>query len=190
MSLRRIISGGQTGVDRAALDSARIYSYSWGGWAPRGRISEEAGGIPEDYFGDDGRLGCGMKESESSRYSQRTAWNIRDSDATMILRTGKNLGPGTKLTIKMLRQKDKLYRICDPYKVYTVPRVVQWICEAQLNDGSRGIEVLNIAGSRESRHPGIQARSKQFLTDIWGLVLQYETWGIKIWDPKRSRNTR
>lgn len=191
MALRRIISGGQTGVDRAALDSARLSAYSWGGWAPRGRISEEPGGIPEEYFEGNARLGCGMKEAESSRYMQRTMWNIRDSDATMILRTGKTLGPGTKLTIKNLRKKEKIYRICDPYRVYTVPRIVQWIVESRIDEeGTRGIEVLNVAGSRESRHPGIQARTKQFLTDIWHLVLQYETWGIKIWDPKRSRYTR
>lgn len=187
MGLRRIVSGGQTGVDRAALDSARQSSYSWGGWAPKGQISEEAGGIPNEYFDGDGRVDCGMKEAESSRYTQRTVWNIRDSDATLIIRTGQVLGPGTKLTIKMLRQKNKIYRICDPYRTYTVPRVVQWLVESRLDEeGNRGVEVLNVAGSRESRHPGIYARTKVFLTDILTYVFMYERWGIKLWDPKRS----
>ena len=151
-------------------------------------MSEEVGGIPDEYFESDD-IGCGMKEAESSRYMQRTMWNIRDSDATLILRTGSKLGPGTKLTIKMLREKEKIYRICDPYRIYTVPRVAQWIVESRL-DGIQGIEVLNVAGSRESRHPGIYDRSKQFLSDVWHIVQMFEEFGIKYWDPERPKNNR
>lgn len=181
--LRKIVSGGQTGVDRAALDSARLQTaFSWGGWCPKGRVAED-GQLGEEYFSSD-RLGCGLKEASSSRPAQRTRLNVRDSDATLIIRSGKILSPGTKLTIKLLRESQKPYRICDPYKVYTVPRVVQWICQPQA-DG-KIIEILNVAGPRESKSKGLYARTFQYLTDIFHLVMMYQNYGIEIWNPKRK----
>lgn len=184
--LRKIVSGGQTGVDRAALDSARLQTaFSWGGWCPKGRVAED-GQLGEEYFSS-ARLGCGLREATSSRPAQRTGLNVRDSDATLIVRSGRVLGPGTKLTIKLLRDAQKPYRICDPYKVYAIPRIVQWICEPQAND--KTIEVLNVAGSRESSHKGIYDRTFQYLTDIFHLVALYQSYGIEIWNPKRNKGT-
>jgi hypothetical protein len=98
------------------------------------------------------------------------------------------LGPGTKFTIKNLRDSNKIYRICDPEKNYIIPRVVQWICETdiELFNRTKKIEVLNIAGSRESKNKGIYKKSFQFLTDILHFVFLYERYQIKIWDPKRK----
>lgn len=182
--LRKIVSGGQSGVDRAALDSARLLTaFSWGGWCPKGRVAED-GQLGEEYFSSE-RFGCGLKEAASSRPAQRTRLNVRDSDATLIVRSGRILSPGTKLTIKLLRESQKPYRICDPYKVYTVPRITQWICLPQ-SDG-RSIEILNVAGPRESKLTGIYDRTFQYLTDIFHMVALYQNYGIEIWNPKRNK---
>lgn len=177
MTLHRIISGGQTGVDIAALDAAREMGiYEWGGWCPKGRL-QEFGQISDEYFNPD-RESCGMKEAESSRWAQRTALNVRDSDATLILKTG-HITTGTKLTIKICRQKSRYYVICDPYKPYHVPRAVKFIIE-------QNVKILNVAGPRESRRKGIYKQSKTFLTDVFHFVFQFQKWGIKIWDPKHK----
>jgi len=182
--LRKIVSGGQTGVDRAALDSARLQTaFSWGGWCPKGRLAED-GQLGDEYFAGM-QSGSGLQEADSSRPQQRTRLNVRDSDATLILRSGRILSPGTKLTIKILRDARKPYRICDPFKTYTVPRIVQWICQPQ--KGGKIIEVLNVAGPRESKVPGIYERSFQYLTDIFHLVALYQRHGIEIWNPKRKK---
>ncbi len=176
MSLQRIVSGGQTGVDMAALDSAREFGvYEWGGWSPKGRLYEE-GEIPATYFEAD-KPRCGLREAESSRYGQRTALNVRDSDATLILRHGL-ITRGTKLTIKICRKKIRYYVICDPYKTYHVPRAVKFIIE-------QNVGVLNIAGPRESSRPGIYKQSKIFITDVLHFVFQFQQWGIKLWSPSK-----
>ena len=69
-----ILSGGQTGADRAALDFAIEYGLPHGGWCPRGRLAED-GPIDERYE---------LTETPSHRYAQRTEWNVRDSDATVV----------------------------------------------------------------------------------------------------------
>lgn len=177
MTLRRIISGGQTGVDIAALDATREMGlYEWGGWCPKGRL-QEFGQIPNEYFNPE-KAGCGMKETEGSRWVQRTALNVRDSNATLILKSGL-ITTGTKLTIKICREKTKYYVICDPYKTYHVTRAVKFIIE-------QGVEVLNVAGPRESSRKGIYKQSKIFLTDVLHFVFQFQQWGIKIWAPQEK----
>lgn len=121
-----------------------------------------------------------MEECTDSRYAMRTRLNIRDSDATLILKVGR-VTPGTKLTISTARKTEKPYRIVDPHKGYFIPKVVQWICEGDF-------EVVNVAGPRETSRPGIYKRSRQYLLDVWHLVFMYERWGLKIWDPKRDVN--
>mgnify|MGYP006174065873 CR=1 FL=1 len=86
--LARIISGGQTGVDRAALDAAMAAQYPVGGWCPQGRRAED-GPIPRDYP---------LRETPSAEYAQRTLWNVRDSDATLVLTPGPITG-GTRWTV-------------------------------------------------------------------------------------------
>jgi len=175
MSLRRVVSGAQTGVDLAALDSAREFgAYEWGGWCPRGRLYEP-GQLPDEYF-ESTKRNCGLREAESSRYTQRTALNVIDSNATLIMKSGL-MTPGTKLTVKICRDKKRYYVICDPYKIYQVPRVVKFIIEQE-------VEVLNVAGPRESSRPGIYNQSKLFITDVLHMVFQFQQFGIKIWDPK------
>lgn len=191
--LRRIISGAQTGVDRAGIDAAiESLVYSWGGSVPRGRLDED-GEIPERYF-KAGRPDCGLQENVKSRdYKARTLKNIKDSDATMVLHIrgpGRVKGPGTKLTIATCRKQEKPYRIFDPTKTHTVPRAVQWICETEIQTDADGLEfrpleILNVAGDRESGAPGIYKQSLIFLRDVFTYVFTYQRWGIKIWAPRK-----
>ena len=88
--LEKIVSGGQTGADRAALDFARANGLGIGGWVPRGRLAED-GLIPEDYLG--------LLEADSTDPAVRTALNVRDSDATLILSHGPLTG-GSLLTLQ------------------------------------------------------------------------------------------
>jgi hypothetical protein len=144
----------------------------------------EDGQLGEEYFAVD-RLDCGMQETTSPRYAQRTRLNVRDSDATLIVVASRLVTPGTKLTMTLLRKVEKPYRRCDPYKLWTVPRIVQWICQPQ--QSGKIIEILNVAGSRETNMPGIYERTFQYLTDIFHFVALYQRHGIQIWNPKRKK---
>jgi len=84
----KIISGGQTGVDRAALDFAIQYGFEHGGWCPRERLAED-GVIPSVYQ---------LRETDSMEYNERTGKNVLDSDATLIVARGGELSGGTAFT--------------------------------------------------------------------------------------------
>ncbi|MEM1442023.1 MAG: putative molybdenum carrier protein, partial [Verrucomicrobiota bacterium] len=88
--LRKLVSGGQTGVDRAALQWALKRGWDCGGWCPAGRLAED--GAIESHFP--------LQETPSAEYSQRTEWNVRDSDGTVLLTRSPKLEGGTKLTKK------------------------------------------------------------------------------------------
>ncbi len=171
------------GVERAALDSARqMTALSWGGWCPHGRVTEE-GEIPSQYFS--GNLGCGLEETPSSRPAQRIRMLARDCDAALIFKASSFLPKDVKNAIELLREGKKFYRICDSSKVYTVPRIAQWICEPQSN--GKIIEILSVLGPKESASPGIYHQSFQYLTDVFQFVSLYRRYGVKIWDPKQNK---
>ena len=136
MPLRKVVSGGQTGVDRAALDAARSAGWPIGGWVPRGRAAED-GRIPDVY--------TGLVETSSPDPARRTRLNVRDSDATLILCHGELLG-GTALTLATARH---LHRPCMCIDLALVPaaaaaeQVRRWLAETKA-------EVLNVAGPRAS----------------------------------------
>jgi predicted Rossmann fold nucleotide-binding protein DprA/Smf involved in DNA uptake len=92
-----IISGGQTGADRAALDFAIEYGLSHGGWCPRQRRAED-GVIAAQYL---------LQETPSSHYAQRTEWNVRDSDATVVFSIQARLTGGTRLTFELATRRGK-----------------------------------------------------------------------------------
>lgn len=138
MNAFKIISGGQTGVDRAALDVALKHGIDCGGWCPAGRI-DEFGPIPNQYP---------LQELETGGFTERTLRNVKDSDGTVVVYTGK-LGGGTGQTV----------RFCVELK-----RPHQLINAAQLSaeDGANliadfvhnnHIAVLNLAGPRQSEWP-------------------------------------
>lgn len=145
MPLEKLVSGGQTGVDRAALDVALELGLACGGWCPRGRRAED-GPLAARYP---------LAETPGTAYPQRTEWNVRDSDATLVL----SLGPpdrGTSLTLALARRLGRPHLKLDPRNPAHVAQVHAWLA-------ARSIRVLNVAGPRESRVPGSYAAAAGFL---------------------------
>ena len=151
-----IVSGGQTGVDRAALDAAILLGIEHGGWCPRGRLAED-GTIPAGYS---------LRETESGNFVQRTERNVLDSDGTLIFYRG-TLGGGTLLTANLSERHNRpLLRIdLNEYPPEKVDRirdgVFQWL---QANR----VSTLNVAGPRESQSPGIRQEVFELLTRMFG----------------------
>jgi hypothetical protein len=147
--VHKIISGGQTGVDRAALDVARTHDIPHGGWCPRGRRAED-GEIPDYYM---------LSETPLEDYSQRTEWNVRDSDGTLIVTRGEVSG-GTALTIDLARQYDRPLFVYDLERDASAPGdIKQWMVDA-------GIHVLNVAGPRSSEVESIYDDAFELLSEI------------------------
>jgi len=136
--LEQILSGGQTGVDRAALDVALELGIPCGGWCPKGRLAED-GPIPERYP---------LRETRSARYARRTAWNVRDSDATLIV-ARRPLSGGTAYTEQVAVELERPYLVVAP-DVAEVARIRAWLAANE-------VAVLNVAGPRESGVPGVHA---------------------------------
>lgn len=147
----KIISGGQTGTDQGALDAALELGHPCGGWCPRGRKSE-AGTIPTRYP---------LQEHSSAEYDARTEANVRDSDGTLIFTFGQPTG-GTLYTLELARKLRKAHLVIDLSSdagAGDPERVWGWGRENQ-------IVALNVAGPRESKHPGIQVLVKAVMTKI------------------------
>ncbi len=153
LPIRKIISGGQTGVDRAALDVGLSFSIPIGGWCPKGRLAED-GPIPLFYP---------LQETPSSQFSQRTEWNVRDSDGTFVLTDDTPTG-GTALTIRLAKHHHKPYLILNVDQRSDPTVVSSWLIQ-------HDIRTLNIAGPRESTSPGIYESAYAFLHTF---VHQYE----------------
>lgn len=148
--LKKIVSGGQTGVDRAALDAAILLGVPHGGWCPRGRLAED-GSIPIHY---------NLQETESRRYYVRTELNVKDSDGTLIL-FRRAITRGTALTKRCAEHYRKPLLCIDLSRPSDNRRetVRDWIVKHQ-------IATLNIAGPRESSASGIAAEVRSFLIDV------------------------
>jgi hypothetical protein len=142
----KIVSGGQTGVDRGALDAAIALGIEHGGWCPRGRLAED-GVVPSRYH---------LRELDSADYAERTARNVQDSDATLILYEGRMSG-GTLLTMNVAKRYGRVYlvkKLTSQQHEFAklIDDVVDWLRQHQPRS-------LNIAGPRESNRPGIEQRS-------------------------------
>jgi len=146
--IRRIISGGQTGVDRAALDAALELKVEFGGWCPKDRRAED-GIIARKYP---------LKETPKRDYAQRTEWNVRDSDATLILCHGKPQG-GTAQTIAFAKALNKPCLILNLDLPPDLQAARNWLSQSQIG-------VLNVAGPRESQSPGIYRQAKASLLSL------------------------
>jgi hypothetical protein len=142
------VSGGQTGVDRAALDVAAELRLPQGGWCPRERRAED-GRIPDRYP---------LRETPSAEYTERTEWNVRDSDGTLALSRGAPRG-GTAYTLTVARALGKPHLHVDLARDAD-PEVVRSWLEAE------AVRVLNVAGPRESDTPGIGAEAAAFLRRV------------------------
>jgi hypothetical protein len=143
--IERLVSGGQTGVDRAALDVALALGIPCGGWCPLGRRAED-GVIPERYP---------LHETPWWGYPQRTEWNVRDADATLILTRGAPDG-GTALTVELAGRHHKPSLVIDLADPIDLDAVRRWVEQHR-------VRVLNVAGPRESSCPGIHAEATAWL---------------------------
>ena len=147
--IQKIVSGGQTGVDRAGLDAALELGIPCGGWCPKGRRAVD-GAIPAKYP---------LMETDSQDYAERTRLNVLDSDGTLILNVGE-LGGGTEYTVEVAKQNAKPFLVIPLDKSPEPQRVIDWI---ELNN----IHILNVAGPREEKYPGIQDQAVSFLREVF-----------------------
>ncbi len=148
--IEKIVSGGQTGVDRAALDAAMALGLPVGGWCPKGRRAED--GVID--------LRYPLIETPDEQYAQRTVWNVRDSDGTLVLLFDKP-SPGTNVTIEEANALGKALLLVDLTTNPEEMEVLGWL-------EANGILVLNVAGPRESEAPGIYEAARAFLDDVFG----------------------
>jgi hypothetical protein len=149
----RIVSGGQTGVDRAALDAAAACGRESGGWCPAGRGAED-GAIPARYP---------LRETPSTDPAQRTEWNVRDSDATLVLSRGAPRG-GTALAIAEARRQRRpllALRLEPGATPETLGRIRAWLDTAE-------VHTLHVAGPRESEEPGVGGDALGLLRALLG----------------------
>jgi len=148
-----IRSGGQTGADRGALDAARSLQIPISGWCP-------LGGLAEDFPDPPGLLGAypELLETPSGDYWERTEWNVRDADATLILLPFEVINsPGTNYTINIARELKRLYLVINTIELAPV---VEWL------DGLGDDLELNVAGPRERFFPGMYDLSFQLITEL------------------------
>jgi hypothetical protein len=134
----KIISGGQTGVDRAALDAALKHEIECGGWCPAGRL-DEFGKIPHRYP---------VKELEQGSFAERTLQNVKDSDATVIIYFEKLRG-GTEYTVRCCIELQRPHRLIDAAKTSTDDAAKSFVDLVLENK----IDILNVAGPRQSEWP-------------------------------------
>ncbi|MCI0664827.1 MAG: putative molybdenum carrier protein [Acidobacteria bacterium] len=138
--IEKIVSGGQTGADRAALDWAIEHGIPLGGWCPRGRKAED-GVIDARYH---------LQETPSADYSQRTEWNVRDADGTVIFSIEEHISEGILLTALMARKyaKPYLHLVRSKGRIDCAERLHAFIV-------NNNLKVLNVAGPRASKEPEV-----------------------------------
>ncbi|BEH08896.1 putative molybdenum carrier protein [Geobacter sulfurreducens subsp. ethanolicus] len=150
VQLEKIVSGGQTGADRAGLDAAMKVGLPVGGYCPKGRLAED-GIVPEHYP---------LVEMAKGGYSARTERNVIESDGTLIFNIGK-LSGGTRLTVECAHKHHKPHLViqldADKPKVATL---AEWLNQNK-------IKVLNVAGPRESKTPGLHQLACRYLDEFF-----------------------
>ena len=146
--VKKIISGGQTGTDRAALDFAIKHNIPHGGWIPRGRKAED-GPLPHGYH---------LKEMPTADYPKRMEQNVRDSDGTVIISHGRLTG-GSANTAGMARKHGRPWLHLDMEKT-TVDAAAQRLREWIAGNSS---SILNVAGPRQSKDPKIYSAALRVL---------------------------
>jgi hypothetical protein len=154
--IRKIVSGGQTGVDQAALDAAIKLGIPHGGWVPKGRKTEN-GPLPKKY---------NMQEMPNSNYSDRTEQNVLDSEGTLIISRGR-LTDGSEYTRKMAMKHNRPWLHIDlskKPKFHASTIVISWIDENR-------VEVLNVAGPRASKDPELYLDALNIIESVYYLGL-------------------
>jgi Circularly permutated YpsA SLOG family len=134
----KIISGGQTGVDRAALDVALRHGFECGGWCPAGRL-DEFGKIPDQYP---------VQELQGGGFTERTLQNVKDSDGTVVIYPGELRG-GTEQTIRFCADLKRPHQLIDATKLSperASALIADFVCENKIG-------IINVAGPRQSEWP-------------------------------------
>ncbi|MCX8156706.1 MAG: putative molybdenum carrier protein [Verrucomicrobiae bacterium] len=144
-----IVSGGQTGADRAALDFALRHGFPHRGWCPAGRLAED--GRLEDCYR--------LQETPSPAYAQRTEWNVRDSDGTVIFTCHAELSGGTLFTWECARKLGRPVLVLVAGQTPSPARALRAFLRRHR------IRVLNVAGPRASFAPGIGAFVEAVLSE-------------------------
>jgi hypothetical protein len=152
--LQKIVSGGQTGADRAALDWAIACGIPHGGWCPRGRLAED-GAIPARYQ---------LTETPTSDSAERTEWNVRDSDGTVIFSVAPILAGGSKQTAELAQQYRKpcLHLSRERDGEATAAKLREFLVK-------HGIKILNVAGPRQSQEPEVAGFTRNTLEQAFKL---------------------
>jgi hypothetical protein len=153
----KIVCGGQTGVDRAALDAAIALHIAYGGWCPKGGWAEDLPtppGLLADY--------PELKPTPAADPAERTRWNVRDSDRTLILVSAgwRDASPGTALTVDYANEIGRPQMTVDVDAAGAARQVSTWLA-----DTPSGL-ILNVGGPRESEAPGIYARARRLLEAV------------------------
>ncbi|NJL70656.1 MAG: hypothetical protein HC888_03070 [Candidatus Competibacteraceae bacterium] len=152
MMLRKVISGGQTGVDIAGLRAAKLCGLETGGTAPKGyRTMDGVNYDLRDIFG--------VAEHADWAYPPRTECNVKDSDATIRVATNFD-STGERLTHKYLCKHRRPYFDVDPRNPPDVAEVVEWLRDNR-------VEILNVAGNSERTSPGIEVVARDFLFKVF-----------------------
>lgn len=162
MALLKVISGGQTGVDQAALRAAKSVGILTGGWAPKGYKTLIGPNL-------DLKKRYGLKEADSYNYQIRTNYNVRDSNGTLRIAEHWNSG-GERSTLNAIRKYERAFHdvpFRDLGNLQEIAGVVAWIINAK-------IQILNVAGNSEETCPGITVAAEKFLTGLFNYCKDME----------------
>ena len=173
----KIVSGGQTGVDRAGLAAAMSYSIETGGWTPCGRLAED-GVVPEGFYT--------LKECPTGGFRERTRMNVIDSDATLILVDALPLTGGTAYTADYAAKNGRPCKVVLLSDADAVTQIRDWMLslEDSVRPGQTDRIVLNVAGPRESGSPGIFERAKKTLLSVFTFFRNYSGGDLSAIDDK------
>ena len=159
--LAKVISGGQTGVDQAALRAAQASGLAIGGWCPPGRESE-AGPIPARFPLRETPVERSPDAPDVPR-SLRTEWNVRDADAALVLTAPREAGrdPGTAWAVECARRYGRPLLVCDPADAEAAASIAAWLRASP-------IATLSVGGPSERTQPGIGEAAYALLVDVFG----------------------
>ena len=159
MTIAKIVSGGQTGVDRGALAAALKLGFPYGGMIPKGRKAED-GMVPLEF--------ADMTESDFEDYRFRTRWNAEHSDATLFLSFSPMLEGGTLRTRQYCMNARKPYFVDNPSSPALFkgePNVADWLAKVCKKNGGAPI-IINGAGPRESKNLGIAEATENYVSRL------------------------
>ena len=161
--IERVISGGQTGADQAGWRAAKRFGIATGGWMPRGFVTEDG---PRPEF----EAMYGAKEHAAWGYPPRTRANAKMASATLVFEAGRveslsTLSAGSKVTVRACMEYDKPnvvipVKLGSQHDLRSIAAIADWI-------NQHAERSLNIAGNRESKHPGIGQWVEAFLCDVF-----------------------